>query len=128
MNYFACKKIEYILSHNAELDSQNEIVPKQGFSFISLSTIDKGNFVESSNKDEKDIYYEQNFSVSIKYDAVSEIQALHDQHFIIRLTKIDGSVFTWGSLLSLNPVQLEINTEKSVAELNFSRNSSIPEI
>jgi len=126
MNYFACKKIEYLFFENAQMFGTN-IVPKTGFAFLPLLLMDKPEFSESGKTEDTDIYYEQKLDVITKYSSVGEIQILHNKHFILRLTKVDGSTFIWGSLSPENPVQLEIDSQRGLASLDFFRYSSLPE-
>lgn len=128
MSYFGCKKIEYIFTENATIDHSGKLVPKTNYDYTPLFTVEQGNFTEESAKDGQDTFYNQNLSVGLKYDTPRFIQQFHDKDFIIRLTKTDNTNFIWGHIDPYNPVKLEINTEKGIAELKFSRKSTLPEI
>jgi len=128
MNYFACKKLEYLLFQNAEINGNGEIVPKSGYDWESLFSTEKIKFTEKGKKDGDDIFYEQNLTASIKYDNASELQNRNDQYFILRLTKQNGDIFIWGTIAEKNPVQLEMDNEGGISTHTFSRKSAIPEI
>jgi len=128
MNYFACKKIEYLFFRNAELDSAGEIVPKTGFEWEKLFFSEKPVFKEESKNDAENVYLEQNLTTGTKYDSASDLINFLKQHFILKLQKENNEILTWGSIEPKNPVVLTMKNKAGISTLTFSRKSTIPEI
>ncbi len=128
MSIFLCRSLEYIFLHQCELDENENIVPISENEFLEIYSKDNIEFSEKSRNKKGNISYNQKLKVKYKYEYVSEIQALSNSHLILRLTKLDGSTFVWGSIEDdYNPVQVKINIKSNIAELNFYRESLKPE-
>jgi len=125
---FNCSTVEYLFAQNAELDINNNIVPKTGFSFLQFNTKEKNLFSENAKKTDGNIIYEQELSILFKYTDVTLLEMLNNAHLIIRLKNISSDIFMWGSIEPYNPVLLRIDTENKYVVLKFSRLNHTPEL
>jgi len=122
-----CQTLEVQYSQNCEIDSTGGIVPKVGFSFIELFSSERIIFEQKTISENGNKVYNQTLSIINKIDLETIKLFLSNSHLIVKLQKIDGSTFIWGSLAPYNPVQVEIIKEDNISEIQFYRKNFEPE-
>jgi len=121
-----CQTLEFQYSQNCEINLSGLIVPKTGFSFIELFSAERIVFEQKTSTENGNKVYNQTLSIINKID-LETIKQLSNSHLIVKLQKIDGSTFIWGSLAPYNPVLVEILKEDDVSEIQFYRKNFEPE-
>jgi len=123
MAYF-CKNIEYILLQNAQL-VDGVIVAKSGYTFTDITSLSKFDFEEKERNLKGNRYYEQSLQVLYRYSNITEIQEMSNQYLILKISGLNTEVMVLGSLEI--PTEVTINIKNSIATLDFSRSSLLPE-
>jgi len=121
-----CQTVEFQYSQNCEINLSGAIVPKIGFSFKELFSSERIVFEQKTSTENGNKVYNQTLTIINKID-LETIKQLSNSHLIVKLQKIDGSYFIWGSLAPYNPVLVEILKEDDVSELQFYRKNFEPE-
>jgi len=126
MSNFICQTLEYLPTHQCEVDVDGNIVAQPGYEFKELFSGETMEFTESQNEEKGNIFFEQSVTVLYKYDDPGELIEI-GAPLILKLGKLDDSSRTWGSLNPFNPVLAFIDIINGIAEIRFFRNSIYPE-
>lgn len=96
LKIYLCDKIEWLPYYNAELDANNEIVPKTGKAWTALAEA-SGQFTEESQDTDAGLLVTQKLEANCELSAAdSNIICMTRQLFRLRFS--DGTTHIWGSL------------------------------